>query len=244
MDKNKTVYNVIVIGSGGTGTYFLKEFSRFIAGGNNNVNKLIIFDGDVIENKNLARQSFTKDDVGFNKAAVMADVLSGAFDLNWVAHATYLTELKQLEDISKECAYGKTIIPIIVGCVDNHACRLLLEEYFNSHENVIYFDSANEFSTGEVVFSYKLKNNVISPTRTHYFPHIKNADLRKVTEMSCEELNNVAPQHIATNMCAGNILLKEICSLFEGKPHPGMVTFDTDNYYQEFVPFNNGNTAD
>ncbi|AOZ97859.1 ThiF family adenylyltransferase [Butyrivibrio hungatei] len=236
MEQPKIKYNIAVIGSGGTGTYFLKEFSRFIAGGNPNIGSLYIFDGDVIEDKNLARQAFTKEDVGFNKASVMADVLSSAFSLNWRAFATYLTEIDQLKNLSNNTG-SIMYIPLIVGCVDNHACRMLLEDYFNANDNVIYYDSANEFSTGEVIFSYKLNGKVLSPTRSHYFPQIKNADLRSVTEMSCEELNNVAPQHIATNMCAGNILLKEITSMLSGKPNPGMVTFDTDTYYQEFVPY-------
>ncbi len=237
MDSNESKYSIIVIGSGGTGTYFLKEFSRFIAGGLKCISDMYIFDGDVVEDKNLERQSFTKDDVGFNKASVMADALSGAFNLRWVSYSSYLTELEQLTRLER-----KEITPIIIGCVDNHACRLLLEEYFDKCENICYFDSANEFSTGEVVFGYKINGKVISPYRSHYFPKIKETVQKKRTEMSCEELNEVAPQHIATNMCAGNILLKEICSLFSGNPHPGMVVFDTDNYIQEYMPYVNGNT--
>ena len=227
---DKPKYNVIVIGAGGTGTYFLKEFSRFLCGKNKMINSYTIFDGDVVEEKNLARQAFCEDDIGFNKAVVMADALYSSFDVRWDAYSAYLTELSQLTALEK-----KNTIPLIVGCVDNHGCRMLLEQYFDECDNICYLDSANEFSAGEVIFSYKVNGKVLSPTRSHYFPKIKESDVRNRTEISCEELNNVAPQHIATNMCAGNILLKEVTSLLEGKAHLGMVTFDLDNYYQEFM---------
>ena len=223
--------HLIVVGSGGTGTYFLKEFSRFIAGGIQEIGKMTIIDGDTVEEKNCSRQAFAPEDVGQNKAAVMADILNSAFELNYEAVSDYLTELSQLKRLVTD-----NEIPVIIGCVDNHACRLLLEQYFDMKDTICYLDSANEFSTGEVVFSYKKDGKLVSPVRSVLFPDIKSADLRKRTDMSCEELNNVAPQHIATNMEAGNILLKEMCCILKGNAHPGMVTFDLDSFYQEYVP--------
>ena len=236
-------FHVIVVGSGGTGTYFLKEFCRFIAGGHQLVSKLTIIDGDVVEAKNMERQAFAEEDIGLNKAVVMADVLSSSFDLVKVeSYSEYLTKLSDLENIAGYSSYSHTI-PMIIGCVDNHACRLLLEEYFNNSDNCIYLDSANEFSTGEVIFAYKKDGKVISPCRSHYYPEITKST-KKVTEMSCEELNNVSPQHIATNMAAGNILLKEVCSILSGTSHPGMVVFDLDMYYQEFYPYKDNAKSD
>ena len=229
------MYNMVVVGSGGTGTYFLKEFSRFIQGGHRSINKMTIVDGDTVEEKNMERQAFSQEDVGFNKATVMADVLSSAFELKWGAFSKYLTTLDELKDVLG----SSTSTPLIIGCVDNHACRMLLEKFFEESRDCIYLDSANEFSTGEVIFAYKKGGKVISPCRSYYYPEVASNSNKKVTEMSCEELNNVAPQHIATNMTAGNILLKEVCSLLSGNEHPGMVTFDLDMYYQEFWPYKN-----
>lgn len=230
-------YHIIVVGSGGTGTYLLKELSRYLQGGLGNITAFTIIDGDTVEDKNLERQSFAEDDIGFNKAAVMADVLSSAFSVPWTSYAEYLVSLEQLDNI-----FYNDSIPVIFGCVDNHACRLLLEEYFDKKDTIVYYDSANEFATGEVVFAYKKDGKVISPYRSHYFPEIKQ-DNKKRTEMSCEELNNVAPQHIATNMAAGNILLKEFTAFLSGSPHAGLVTFDLDMYYQEFLPYIKENTV-
>ncbi len=235
MERAKKI-KLIVIGSGGTGTYFLKEFSRFIYGGNGKLSKMYIIDGDTVEEKNLMRQAFAEEDVGLNKAAVMADVLNNAFDLSWISVGEYLTSMEQLEHIAGKATDEPVLL---VGCVDNHACRLLLEEYFDTHDNVIYYDSANEFTSGEVVFAYKADGKVISPCRSYYFPDIKEGEHKKVTEMSCEELNSVSPQHIATNMMAGNILLREMCSFLGGDGNPGYVYFDTQTYDSELMLYEN-----
>ncbi len=230
--RTQTKYSLIVVGAGGTGTYFLKEFSRFLSGKEGlPVASMTIFDGDTVEQKNLERQAFTEDDLGQNKAAVMADVLNASFGLNWQSVGEYLLKPSQLADV-----VGFNTVPVIIGCVDNHACRLVVEEYVSSVENCFYLDSANEFDTGEVIFSYKVGNKLISPCRSHYFPKIREKSKAR-NEISCEELNIVSPQHIATNMAAGNILLTEICSIFNNLPHPGMVTFDLSMYSQEYVPY-------
>lgn len=228
------MYTLVVVGSGGTGTYFLKEFSRFIHGTEylRNFRRMIIFDGDIVEGKNLARQCFQEEDIGRNKAAVMAEILNDAFDLKWESYPVFLTEMKQLNDVAP--SYDT---PIIISCVDNHACRLLLEDFFNKRNDCIYFDSANEFETGECVYSYKKGGNVEGPVRSYYFPDILRGDHKKVTELSCEELNNADPQHIFTNMLAGNLLCSGMAKLMEKKHTPGVAYFNAMEPSCDFVEY-------
>ena len=141
MEKRKDyTFNIIVIGSGGTGTYFLKEFSRYLSG-NRKVLKMIqsltIIDGDVVEKKNLGRQAFAPEDIGNYKASVMAAILNDAFELydtKWRGFPVYLTKTEQFSDFIKM----KSSIPVIIGCVANHACRLVCAKYFKSCSNCIY----------------------------------------------------------------------------------------------------------
>lgn len=224
-------YSLFIIGAGGTGTYFLKEFSRYIAGNKEmreKISSMKIFDGDIVEQKNLARQCFIEDDIGRNKAAVMAEVLNETFDLYYESHGCFLNDLSQLSKRYDE-------IPVIISCVDNHGCRLLLEKYFENQETCIYFDSANEFDTGEVVYAYKSNKKVCGPVRSHYFPQIKEGDVRNREEISCEELNNVAPQHIFTNMQAGHLLCVGMANLLQGKITPGFAYFNSFAYSCDFV---------
>ena len=58
-------YHFLVMGCGGTGGNFLKEFARFLhsdGAGNNRV-QVTVLDGDVVEKKNIARQPFTEEDL-------------------------------------------------------------------------------------------------------------------------------------------------------------------------------------
>lgn len=231
------IYNLIVIGAGGTGTYFLKEVSRQISSDKSiqkKLSSLFIVDGDMVESKNLERQCFTSDDIGRNKAIVMAEVLNETFDLQWKALPEYFTTQKRLKEI---CETDSNAVPVIIGCVDNHACRLLCEQYFNASNNCVYFDAANEFATGECVYAYRIKDTLIGPPRSFYFPEIKEGDLRNVTEISCQELNAVLPQHIYTNMSSGLCLLSGFNNLMDGRLTPGVIYFNSQKLQMEFIPF-------
>lgn len=232
--KKKVTFDLIVIGSGGTGTYFLKEISRFLSSSNNAkdlVASMTIIDGDTVEGKNLSRQCFTEQDIGLHKASVMAEVLNQSFGLNWRAYTEYITDISQ---IKKHCEKN---IPVIIGCVDNHAARLVCEGFFNSQTSCIFFDAANEYEHGEVVYSYKIENHLIGPLRSHYFPDILSGDLRSVTDLSCEELNQSQPQHILTNMTAGLALCSAFCKLLHGTVEPGVTFFNSAGFYAEFMPY-------
>lgn len=224
------MYDIIVLGTGGTGTFFMKELSRFLYENTGSIGSMYCIDGDRVEHKNIERQSFQEEDIGLSKAAVMASVLNETFNLRWKAIDAYITKAEEIEKL-----FNRT--PIIVGCVDNHAARLVLEKVFRNRKDIYYLDSANEFSSGEVVFSVMKNGRCLSPVRSHYFKDILKGDLRNVTEMSCEELNNASPQHIATNMLAGNILLSEVCNILNDTPHYGFVTFDAENFSSEFYPY-------
>lgn len=222
-------FKICVIGAGGTGSYFLKEFSRYLyenKKAQQQIRRMVIVDGDRVEEKNLVRQSFMKEDVAAPKSAVMASALNDAFALDWKGYARYLLREEELEQDFIGAIDGSEI-PLIIGCVDNHACRLVCEEFFEKSSTCIYFDAANEFTSGEVVFALKRKGELISPLRSMLFPDVLKGDLRNVEEMSCAELSEAAPQHIAVNMNAGMILLSAVTSLLEdGVCITGITVFD------------------
>lgn len=230
-------YSIVVIGAGGTGSYFLKEISRFIAG-RKDIESLSIFDGDTVEEKNLSRQAFTAEDIGRNKASVMAEVLNEAFGLKWRAYPRYLTKPSEIKEaVGTGSCYGRETIPVIVSCVDNHGARLVLEKAFASFETAAYFDSANEFSTGEVVFAYRENKRLVGPPRSYFFPDMREGDIRNREEISCEELNRVEPQHIFTNMMAGNLLCSGVSNLMEGRATPGVVYFNAQRMSSQYMAY-------
>lgn len=232
----RDTYDILVIGSGGTGTYFLKEFSHYLARNKeawSKVKSLTIADGDTVEEKNLDRQCFIEEDIGANKACAFASLLndamegykvSAAFNQRWRAFPEYITDKKRLRKLlditsSQESynAYDKVLnvrIPVIIGCVDNDACRLMCEELFDELDYCFYYDSGNDFSTGEVVYAHKFKGKKLSFEKSYSFQSMRMGKVKHVTEMSCAELNTSAPQHILTNMVAAQWLLRGMINLF------------------------------
>lgn len=242
------MYHFIIVGTGGTGSAFAKELVRFLSALKNNHADVTLIDGDVVEEKNLARQSFQQEDVGRNKAVALAEALTEVFDYNVRAYPDYITDVSQL--LSLINCYTT---PVIVGCVDNHRARQVMHQLFqveswkgvyssNIPKELYYFDAANEFSSGEVVFSKAeivwrngRQMDVIAPPRSFYFPDILTDDSPDRTEISCEELNAVAPQHIAANIMAANQLLTACCGLMVANVAPqGIVYFDIATFSSIF----------
>ncbi len=221
-------YDVLVVGCGGTGTFFCKEFNRFLAKNKDmqrRINSLKVADGDVVEEKNLDRQCFMPEDIGRNKASVFAEILNdqledlGGTRTMWEAIPSYITSMQKLKEVvSTHCSFSfdnyDANITLIISCVDNNGARLLLEEYFNQSDDCFLYDSGNEFATGEVNFAHRLMGKTISPEKSVSFREMKNGDTRQVDEMSCQELNESAPQHFLTNMTAAQHLLRACVNLF------------------------------
>ena len=75
---------VIIIGAGGTGGYVIPHLYRISFAAERSM-RILVCDGDVVEEKNLIRQNFVEQDVGRNKAQVLAERYSAAFGALWKA---------------------------------------------------------------------------------------------------------------------------------------------------------------
>ena len=60
---------IVVIGAGGTGGYVIPHLYRLGYASHRDV-RIIVCDGDVVEEKSLIRQNFVEQDIGRNKAQV------------------------------------------------------------------------------------------------------------------------------------------------------------------------------
>ena len=127
--------------------------------------------------------------------------------------------------------------------MDNHACRKLLHEYFLHpqylHDTLFYIDSANEFSCGEIVIGKRTYRDIEAPDRVHYYPDIMQDNGKAAYEMSCEELNSSAPQHLATNGLAADLIFSYLSQLLmagEQALHApgGIIYFDALKLFSRF----------
>jgi len=243
----KKKYHIVVVGCGGTGSVFMEKLTRYLAcRKEKDIGSIVLIDGDVVEEKNLRNQSFIKEDVGLYKSVVWENIANAMLeDHPCHSYGTYIENKDELKKIIKKHSkslYGTTDITVLIGACDNHACRLVMESFFYDEspdsKNLLYFDSANEFDTGETVFAAKIEGRVISPCRSALFPDVLKGDLRSVREMSCEELNAVAPQHMLINQLAAMQLMMGMVKVLEKAEIPTGVTCFNTNFSTQHFPAN------
>lgn len=222
------VYDIVVVGCGGTGSHYIKELGRLIYGkhGNGNNLRLVLVDGDVVEEKNLVRQAFLEQDIGQNKAYVMAEILDQAYGVKAEYYDNYIDSAQDLKKLVRDDA-----VVVLVGCVDNHQCRQSMHRFYMESKDCIYMDSANEFSVGEVVIGSRIGGMEMYPDRCCYFPEVMEAKEPKRSEESCEVLNVSKPQHMLTNQMAAWILLVNTMKVMNGEWTGGIFFYDMQKCY-------------
>jgi hypothetical protein len=154
---------IFVFGCGGTGSRVVPLLAQFIKSCPWVPNpEMYIFDFDIVEEKNLLRQNFISSDINKNKASILANRYSKAFNIN----ITPLTE-----KFSKKCTdfggiYNRVANLIssqnrannlFILCVDTPEARRdivssILVNTYNSHHNMI-IDAGNENDFGQVTLS-------------------------------------------------------------------------------------------
>lgn len=245
----KINYNVICIGAGGSGGNFIKEFARYIANLSNPdiTVSLSLIDGDKVEEKNCSRQPFSDDDVAQNKAVLLIEAIQDVFGLeNVFAYPDYINTTEELSIISNqhkkadENNLDSRDIIILIGGVDNHRARQVMNGFFYEQPNIIYIDSANEYSVGEVCIGARINGTLIAPPRSYYFPDVLTDTSPSASEISCGAMNVSAPQHLATNLMAAHLVLSAVVNIISsGKLDCGIIYFDAFKYFSRFERFKN-----
>lgn len=239
----RNLYAVIIIGVGGTGSFVACDLARYLASSAENIRRtvsVVLADGDRVEDKNRARQMYYPEDVGLNKADCLAQSINDTFDLDVSSSGRYIDTVDDIAALFRAASSqlkdragnsGCDIVPVIVSCVDNVPARKLMEEYFHLQNSVIYIDSGNGFSKGQCIYAVKDEGTILSPARDFYgFEFLEEENQKARSETSCEELNNVAPQHILANRYASFNILSAIFQLLEGQGiKRGFTTFNAFN---------------
>jgi len=213
MNNNETKFLFVVVGVGGTGGYFASFLARQLAALSYGLTPLLLVDGDVIEEKNIIRQPFVEAEIGENKALNITSKINSVFNtLDVSAYPRYLDEPNELISlIEKRLTLG--MVPVICGCVDNHAARVLMHDVFYRLDDCIYLDSGNERDGGEVVVGFKYKGEVVSPPKGHYYPEIyDNPGIRK-SEEGCQSKIDTGEQLLVTNILAATTMLMYVSRL-------------------------------
>lgn len=240
-------YIVMIVGAGGTGGNFAKEFARyasFLEVKKTSV-KTVLIDGDKVEEKNEERQPFIAEDVSQMKAVALGSAIKDTFEhIEFYSCARYINSADELGSLYSELrtypdhAEEGISIPIVVGAVDNHRARQCMHAFFEMEDTIFYLDSANEYSVGEVVLAAKANGTVYGPDRCFYYPDVLTDTSPSAEEISCGAINESSPQHLATNLMAADLLLAAVVDIIsEHRFKTGIIYFDREKYFSRFQPY-------
>lgn len=197
-------YSIVIVGCGATGSN-IATFVSQLAISQKNIKDIVLIDGDTVETKNFINQKYTANDIGKNKARVLATRYKKLnVPVSYVDR--YIQDSNDLINILE----GLTRTVILVGSVDNNAARRIMNDTFYSDrlKKLIYIDTGNgdKDRVGQTVVGAKDNNIVIRPPVAEYYPQILIED-EKVEEKvevaqegySCSAIQE-HPQNLATNI--------------------------------------------
>lgn len=216
-------FHILLVGAGGTGGYLAESIGRLLyadahadlAADERDRLKLTIVDGDEVEPVNLLRQNFIRDDLGVNKAKALADGLEAMFGLDVARSGAYIASPDDLAAL-----VGRDEDVVVIGAVDNNATRSIIEQFVASRPGIVGIDSGNSVTDGQVVVYgderllgverlKALDPKAAGPKAPSVlFPELTDfSGLNALPQdQSCELHAMHAPQHMATNMVAADVV--------------------------------------
>lgn len=188
----------VVLGAGGTGSWLVPTLSKM-------TNNILVIDGDIVEEKNVARQNFFKSDVNKNKAQVIGE----RYNISYIND--FVSTKEQLQEI---IGYFNSYDIVFVGCLDNNGTRHLIQEVFKELDNAIWLDSGNAERHGQTYVAIRENKKDIYKTPIELDEAFQSVDgdERRPDQISCAEQSASAPQNITANMTAASTLLS-LCAI-------------------------------
>jgi molybdopterin/thiamine biosynthesis adenylyltransferase len=205
---------IVMLGAGGTGSYVAMHLYRLMHCLDRHV-RIIIADGDSVEEKNLVRQHFTAYDLGANKAKALAERYAGAFKMEAEYIPDFIEDKARLLELLKPVfttGIKNTFVPfretvILIGCVDNNKSRRLCNDAFYECKDLTYIDSGNGEHSGQVVCGVRRNGRTLYKPIGGVYPDVLEDTDKFLTELSCAEASISAPQTIAANMTAATMVV-------------------------------------
>lgn len=193
MDLPKHIY---IIGAGGVTSYFLPAFIKTVSHSMKQLPRIHIFDGDVLEERNLTRQLFDGRMVDRNKAESLVKMYRGAYR-NMAAHPTYFHQgIRTIKG------------SLILVFVDNHPARKSAL-WAADHYGCTAIIAANEYTDSQAMwYEPEFRDTPLDP-RVRYPEILVDEEGDPVRSEGCttEQALTAAPQlAIANFACASHAL--------------------------------------
>ena len=217
---------IFVIGVGGTGGLLVPKLAKML---NRTDIELWLIDGDVVESKNVERQPYQQFNIHEKKATALSRKVKSNYDLKVYEYTNYLTG-HEIGTIAFDECYEEVMI---IGCVDNHSTRILLEEQCYLIENCVYIDSANGEKDGSVFITVKDKEFVKGDFRSDLFSEIKSVEDHP-TGTCNHAIENGNMQQMVINDIMANSIAMAVYDWMMNELEPGVIK--VDGFERFFAP--------
>ena len=199
-----------IIGVGGTGSLLARDLPQLLIG---TKHRMMLIDGDTVETKNVTRQSYQGQDIGWNKAIALARKINTFYGVKCLAYDRYI-DADSLVNLINDGPLGMT--PVIIGCVDNDATREQLEKAATRLNEAIYIDSANSAYSGNVYVTAVSNDRHYGSFRSEVYPLAHD---KSPLDMSCEDQAAAGNlQYLVTNARMAVCLLEHCFNLISDEP--------------------------
>jgi PRTRC genetic system ThiF family protein len=155
--QNRKIYisprfgTIIIMGTGGTGSYLAQGLAKMIAGYQLEIDVTLV-DPDVIEEKNCSRQNFQPWEIGQPKAPALA------FRLN----QQYGTGFSAVEGLGGPLITEPQPYRLTITCIDNITDRKSIKECGN------WLDLGNGQETGQAIYGNCLETAALTAEITNW----------------------------------------------------------------------------
>jgi PRTRC genetic system ThiF family protein len=206
-----------LIGCGGNGSWLaphLARITKLLQDVHHLGVKLVFWDHDTVEEKNIFRQNFCEAEIGVNKAETLARRFGLAWGIEIIAVAAPFSRDAMYRN-NLGARYGDTSIPVFITCVDNNEAR---QDVAKTCSEIYgwWLDCGNLKTAGQVSVGRGLPPRELSPLRfpsmttwtplpSVQFPGIlqEEAETRKeevnYEGMSCADIALVDEQGLSIN---------------------------------------------
>lgn len=197
-----------MVGAGGTGTHLLPALLTYLRAHHEPGDyQVVIADGDVFEEKNMARQLFADGMITINKADAMVQMYPGH---PLISVTRYIGKA----DIEQMVQDGDCVII----CADNYSVRALIADHARTLDNCVVVNGGNELNDGSVQLWVRENGENVTPSITYGHPEIKFIAENDRAALTCAQIAAIpgGEQTILANMASALFMLTAIRRWHDG----------------------------
>lgn len=204
-----TKLRIAVIGIGGTGSDVLNSLARLAYAlrkiGHPGI-EVVAFDGDLVTEFNVGRQSFYPADIGYNKSLVTVQRINYQYGLSWIS---------KMDMFDLHCQNHLDVlgIDIVITCVDKAQFRADFAKYAKnriiSPETTLWIDTGNGSSTGQVIAGRTLhsdKDEIGLPSAFDLYPELDG--MKDDQDVSCSMEQSLRKQGLPMNRAVSCVVIE------------------------------------